>query len=571
MKNINKLSFSMLALVAALASTDAMAGSYNPTCDGNNAKISYESMGLNPTYNPNLVTNPKYKNFTATMCAMEPFVWGAKVGNTSAPQVMNSDLATFCYRVQAASSSKYMADEYAGKLVTGWQVTGIKADGATSFTKITDGPTLNVTGKGTTENPYLAVDASIANFGQAPSEVGMTYEFTPIWDVYTYELTLNPNVGWGKPVVGTDLTSNSGTTRLFVDGTGIYTDMNRTRMLTVDGANTIVTPSKSGYTFVGYGKTASATACTDTSFDATKCLWIDAAGKVTKDNLGQYVIDDEITELDAVWRAHKFTVRYDIAAGIPSGWQGTATTTNMPPQHECTFDEDCTVTSVVPKSAYLEFAGWKCTGCRAAVATSDTVLTPGYNITNATAGEGTITLTAQWTVRTHPVNFYTTNASTSTVDTLYFVWGGHWFDSIADAATGPTKKLTTAPAAITGATNNGYKQRGWVFSDDAAYTPLVEEDAGALTASTLVVDRDGNLYSASNILGGRISSEQSTTVSVYGAWARPCATNLANVDTCELVIMNDGAVWYKNACDTGYHMGTNNDPVYNENMDKKAD
>ena len=552
MKNTTKLAFSVYALTLVLATSGAYAGSYDPTCDGNLFYLDYPAITVPETYNP---LNPAWSNFQPSLCTDESFTW------SESATFMDTELATYCYQYSEDAS------EHEGEFISAWKLTGTNKEFAAGST----------------------VSATTANFVTAPATVGHKYALEPVWSEYVGTLTLNSG-GWGIPSQS-DLIWSSGTSTLYVKDTALYTDVNRWNQLTTDGTKKITIPVRTGYTFVGYAAPDSGVfdgcywgsqTCTEfdpstcaTNFDAEKCLWIDSTGKVTQNDLGQYVSSAaKITELDAVWRAHKFTVKYDITSGIPSGWKSYTTTTNKPADQTCTFGESCTVTEVAePKSNQLIFKGWKCTsGCRTTIVPDGTILQGGSDISSVNFNDdGTVTLTAQWEVRKNPVKFYTDKSTTTApVDTLYYVYGGYWFDSVAHADAGVASKLSKAPTQLTGATKSGYTLRGWTF-DHTGYVATVESDTGALNATALVASDTGTLYTDPTTFGGRFSTTETKTVSAYGTWARNCAANLPNVATCELVVMEDGVVWYKNACDTGFHMTLDGEIVYEENMDKTND
>lgn len=555
MKNTTKLAFSVYALTLALATNAAMAGSYNPSCDGNTFKLSYDQMQVDPKYT-SMSSQYKDSDYKPTQCnpSSSNFVWGETV------DFMDGDLATFCYREQHNVTNDYTGTDYDGKYVSGWQIDDTDI----------------VVPAGTTN--YAA---TLTNFGSAPAKVGDAFTLTPVWSEHQIVLTLTA-CDWGRPATTYGETCTDGTTGVFVKADSLYKDINRTLKLTKEGSYTINTPQRTGYSFVGYAPKDSGVssgcywgnstcgefdpATCGTNFNAEKCLWFDSTGHVTQDNLGKYVASatNPIENLDAVWRAHTFTVNYDIQSGVPAGWKNKTTLTNNPTSHTCTFGEECTVATTVPTSPQLQFAGWKCTsGCNALRYPADKVFNGGDSIANANSTDnGVVTLTAQYTVRTNTVNFYADKSSTTNpVGTLYFVYGGYWFDSV-EAANSEANKLTTVPTPLANASKAGYTLRGWVF-DHTGYAATVESDAGSFAENILVANDEGTLTQSASF-GGLFMPTKASTVSAYGTWARNCvdATTLAsnNAGSCQLNIEPDGQVWYKNACITGYHV-PNTDPV----------
>lgn len=587
MKNTTRLAFSVYALALVLATSGAYAGSYDPTCDGNYVTLSFANMFQDPKYNGNQYTLPdKYAQFTPSLCGPDYFPWGSKSTDSDAPKLLTGDLAMFCYRIQAPAGSPYLGEEYDGKNVTGWKLQGWYTDTNSGMVAATE--EIIIPAPASSENGLFSVDASEQYFEQAPETTDWRYSFEPIWDDLVYKLTLNTNCNSSSCGMNGVPGAIGVNYWLYVDGTGLYLsdDPNRLNLMTNSSNPVKSLPTRTGYTFEGFnvsGVYSEDNHCTPATLEAArKCMWITSNGHAVRDDLGKFYVESQgtaepITTLKANWRPNEFNVRYNMTGGIPSAWLSNGY--DMIPTDDvvesCVYDGACAVKANQPASDTFKFLGWKCTSSNCPANLKDKLLQTGDSLQNATAVDGAeITLTAQWAVRTYPVNVYAKWGDTTPLTTVYHVYNNGYYAS-EEAATNHTV-LADLYAAVTKPTNGDNQLRGWVFGDNdnpVSATP-VEVDTESLTEEyaedAVFATRDGN-FPAGGGYSWFIAGEDNQTLSVYGTWARNCAANLPNVATCELVVMEDGTVWYKNACDTGFHMYLDGEIVYKENMDKTSD
>lgn len=159
------------------------------------------------------------------------------------------------------------------------------------------------------------------------------------WTANTYKITYNANGGSGAPAAQTYTYASSGTVNL---------------------SSTV--PTKTGYTFLGWSTSSTATAA---SYSAGQA-W-------NKSNASNYT-------LYAVWKVNTYTITYDANGGK-----------NAPEAQSYTYAESGTITlaATIPTKDKHKFLGW----AESATATSATIL-PGDSWSKSTTKN--VTLYAVW-------------------------------------------------------------------------------------------------------------------------------------------------------------------------------
>lgn len=521
MKNINKLSFSMLALVAALASTDAMAGSYNPTCDGNVFNIGYKC----------------YRGGVDTGISL--------VGGT----------ATYGGQYEFPSSASDNCPN-PGYTFSGWAKVG--TDGAIPLQpNYTPGQTVTI-GTETSE---------IFGDGTGASAI---ITFATMWSAMTGEVTLNQSGGTG------------GTSKLYAVGSNLAMDEDGTRLVAASTTNgqAITLPERTGYTFAGYSKKSNISdpgtewkLCADrfaelsVGYDVNdsyfdSCPLIDSDGKVVAQGIWAPVTNNSLT-LYAAWQSYTYYVEYNKGTGPIS-------VTGIPEDRTlCSHGKLCEAgkDNVTPSSSNYNFLNWKISigGQDVGTIEDEGSMVPmlddmveNKGLTNG----GTITLTAQWAPKSMTVNFYAKYPidGQDPIETIQY--------TSVDGLDGPgTVTLPTfAEHSFRGyaypvTETNAFKENN-VVDQDALYLP--GNTFGSEENTILIADKDGNVYDTTNwrtIFNDKVNSGI-TGINVFGVWAKDCVAEITtkNVAACKLYIDGTGKVHYLNTCDTGYHIsGESND------------
>ena len=591
MKNTTKLTFSVYALTLVLSATGAYAGSYAPTCDGNDFTLSYKcsSASGSSSYGDN--------NIVRSFSDQDIFL---AANTTQVQSTLN------CNR------TGYIFDGWASKETT-------SGASAADITKLSFG------------TPYPATTLW-QDTGTTPAVEGTPMlTLYPYWTMRTGTITFE-GLTEKTAVNGTSLDPASKLPSTKVPAKpgysfrGYFADQG----VALEATNFYQgTPDQVVYDMSAYlsnkstdsfvngrcgsvGGAWNPTKNTSESLEETRlrCPWYLYNGNITDSTYVGYAAADFIARpenennvtLYSAWEGYDYTVSYK-EGGVPYGENctdgycvvnpdGSTTsgqlgvlpensTIEIPDEKDCKFGVDCK-----PENALLhntvndmfDFAGWsvavkKADGSQVATVTisaADTNKSLHELLANdlATAGDrATVTLTALWSGHTTYVRIID---RTDKEPKLYTYEAGKWSE-VTQGADGSIVVTPKATAPVPEARND-YTFRGYVAGCDGSQCEDVQEGPSAtfnyksLATPFLIANKDyawntesvnGVPYTAS-VLAQLATTSSDNTVDIYATWARNCATLGANVAGCTLYISpTTGMVDYANSCNSGYHMTVN--------------
>lgn len=560
MKNINKLSFSMLALVAALASTDAMAGSYDPTCDGNVYDMRFQWNGSDAYYDT---------SGTGSSCTPNPMTLNGYKATYGSSYTFPTEM------IESGNVTDVAACwNNPGYTLKGWKYLGHKSGDVWTEDR---------------QNKTYSKGATLDSFNLLSTPYNATLYFDAIWTANSGTLTLT----------ATNADTNSGLKTLHASGTDLYLSDTFTTATKVAACqpgvssctgNTVPNlPERTGYTFYGYAKqdgivdaADNKTECDSINYDTVTlagypetCPLIDSNGFVIKQGIWAPVADGDSMGLYAAWNENSYDVTYnDGSVSCAAGGRlciddlskpKSGEVSGMPPQTSYTYKytQDAKA-AAKPTADGFVFAGWEVTvnGVK-----QDNKISAGASLSKMFPDDkAKVTLTATWTQKQLRINVYNKKDGTK-VNTVTYLYNSMLLNS----------DFTEMDTFVLPADRSGYTFRGYLYnerlganwadvtSDSAAFVTEWTEPEVANTTSLLIVKPDGTFNGVAKNFFDYLIEQGTTSIDVYGMWATDCVSEgdaKSNVAGCKLYIDNaNGAVSYWNMCDTGYNLGDGNDHI----------
>ncbi len=341
-----------------------------------------------------------------------------------------------------------------------------------------------------TRTGYTFKGWSTSATGSVVYSAGATYSadntvtLYAVWQANTYTVKYNANGGSG---------SMSSSTHTYDTSKAL-------------SANTF---TRSGYTFLGWSTSSSATSATYTDKQSVKNLTSTNGGTVN---------------LYAIWsKIPTYTISYNANGG-----------TGAPANQTKTHGSTLTLSSTKPSKTGYTFVNWK--------ATDGTTYVPGASYTT----NADTTLTAQWTANTYTVSYNANGGSVDTASksvTYGSTYGtlptptrtGYKFDGWYTSASGGTQVTSSATVTLTANqtlyahwTANTYTITFNANSGTGAPSAQTKTHDVAITISSTIPTRDGykflgwattaNATSAEYQAGARFTANSDTTL--YAVWEK---------------------------------------------------